>query len=296
MGIAVHDVIYSLQSLPDGPGKYHAIGRTEIGGGVAANAAVAVSRLGGQSRYIGPVGDDSLGDRIVRDLKSEGVDTDNVRLVPGVNSPLSAIAVAAGGERIIINHSDDRLFEEAGSMTGSDLAGSDAVLADVRWVEGAAVTLQWAKEQGIPGVLDYDVGNRPSASLLPLASHVVLSADALQQLTGTSDITDGLQSIRKETSGWLGVTNGEEGTYWIEDDALRRQPTFEVAVVDTTGAGDVYHGALALALSRGVDDMSEAIEFASAAAALTCTTFGGRNGIPTGDEVRTFLAKRKRAG
>ena len=65
--------------------------------------------------------------------------------------------------------------------------------------------------------------------------------------------------------------------------------------MDTTGAGDVYHGALALALSRGVDDMSEAIEFASAAAALTCTTFGGRNGIPTGDEVATFLAKRKRA-
>lgn len=292
VGIAVQDLIFSLQTLPTGPGKYHASTRTEVGGGVAANAAVAVSRLGGHSRYVGALGEDHFGEAIVRDLNAAGVDTDRVRRVNGLASPLSSIAVGPRGERLIVNHSDSKLFDQARAIEDSDLEGSDAVLVDVRWPKGAEAALKWAAGHGVPGVVDYDVGNRPCQFLLPLASHVVFSADALRDLTGAAKLDDGLRIVGEGTSAWLGVTEGEEGTYWMEDHAFMQQPAFEVPAVDTTGAGDVYHGALALILSQGTDDIRNAIKFASAAAAITCTIFGGRNGIPTGDEVHAFLAER----
>jgi sulfofructose kinase len=293
VGIAVHDVIFSLTSLPSGPGKHHATGRIEVGGGVAANAAVAVSRLGGQPRYIGPLGEDDLGEIIIRDLNAGGVDTKRVRRIHGVTSPLSSIVVGADGERLVVNHADAGLFEQAEEITDRDMDGSEAVLVDVRWVEGATAALDWAIRHGVPGLLDYDVGNRPARNLLDLASHVVFSAAALGELTGKSDLEQGLRAIAEETPAWLAVTAGAEGTYWIEGEAIAHLPAFEVPVVDTTGAGDVYHGALAWFLAGDKTHMRNAIEFASAAAALTCTTFGGRTGIPSGEEIRAFLEERE---
>ena len=289
VGIAVQDIVFRLGSIPTTPGKYHAIERNETGGGVAANAAVAISRLGGEARLIGAVGDDPAGDAILADLEAEGVATKSVRRVAGIRSPLSAVVVDRNGERLIVNHTDDRVFADVAIPSQDELDGSDGVLADVRWPPGSSAALQWARNHDVPGVLDFDVGSRPTGQLIHEASHVVFSAKALTTYVGEASPTDALMAVLGETDAFVAVTAGAEGVYWLEGDQLKHMPAFDIQVQDTTGAGDVFHGAFALAVADSGRDMSETMRFASAAAAITCVTFGGRAGVPNQSEVQAFL-------
>lgn len=288
VGIAVRDLIFSVESLPSGPGKVHAIHRQEVGGGPAANAAAAIARLGGSARFIGPLGDDSLGRELTDELAVLGVDLSRVRSVMGAKSPLSAVAVDSSGERSIVNHTDPRLFEHADSITAPDLANADAVLADVRWSEGAASALDWARRNGIPGIVDFDIGAASSEPLLAAATHVVFSAPALRQVSGLQDLIRALDAVSAMTRAWLAVTDGPRGSLWLENGEARHLDAFDVDAIDTTGAGDIYHGVFALSLAEGNTEV-DAIERASAAAAISCTRFGGRAGAPDRDELERFL-------
>ena len=290
VGIAVLDVIFSLPELPSGPGKNHATDLVEVGGGVAANAAVAISRLGGTARLVGALGDDQMGSLIRADLEREGVDVGGVRTVSDMSSPLSAVAVDPAGERMIVNHTAPGLFEKAPMLTPVDVAGSDGILCDVRWPEAASAALHWAREEGVPSVVDYDVGNEPAGELIRLATHVVFSADALRGVARLDALAEALESVSQTTDALVAVTVGEKGTIWLDEEGIQHEPAFEVDVVDTTGAGDVYHGALALQLANGSSDIRQAVRFASAAAALTCASFGGRSGIPTAEQVKRLMA------
>ncbi len=292
VGIAVRDVIFSVESLPAGPGKTHATARREVGGGPAANAAVAISRLGGATRFIGPLGDDPLGEELVEELSTLDVDTSRVRSIPDASSPLSTVVVDPTGERTIVNHTDRRLFEEAEPIVDGDLDGADAVLVDVRWLNGAVTALEWAGDRGIPGIVDFDIGADESLPLLEKASHVVFSSDALRRVAGKADLETALLEVSRHTGAWMGVTDGPEGTFWLDNGVVHHAAAFEVDVVDTTGAGDIYHGVFALALAEGKSE-KEAIELSSAAAAISCTRFGGRSGIPDRRELEAFLEERQ---
>jgi sulfofructose kinase len=292
VGITVRDIIFSVESLPSGPGKTHASDRHEVGGGPAANAAVAIAKLGGQARFIGPIGNDALGSELIDELMRLGVDTSRARTVPNQKSPLSAVVVDGSGERSIVNHTGPGLFDEAVLVEATDLEGVDAVLADVRWFDGAVAALEWARSTGIPGIVDFDIGARDSQPLLDGASHVVFSADAIRSLSGHSELGRCLEEVSKQTDAWLAVTDGPNGTFWLDEGQVRHADAFEVDVVDTTGAGDIYHGAFALALAEGKTE-TEAIELSSAAAAISCERFGGRTGIPDRDELEAFLEERQ---
>lgn len=122
------------------------------------------------------------------------------------------------------------------------------------------------------------------------ASHVAFSQAALAATAETNDPVAGLLRMRAETSAWLAVTAGEEGAWWLDGDSVQHVPAFAVEVVDTVGAGDVFHGALALGLGEGQDEAS-AIRFAAAAAAVKCTKPGGRAGVPTRPEVEALLER-----
>lgn len=288
IGLAVRDVIFTVDQLPTGPGKTHASGRSEAGGGPAANAAVAVAGLGGEAWFIGVLADDDMGRLLIEELGSRRVDTSRVRRVEGRQSPLSSVIVDDTGERAIVNHTDETMFNTASPPSDDDLEGASAVLVDVRWPDGAEAGLRWARDHQVPGVVDYDFGDRRGSHLAELGSHVVFSAGALSRLTGASDPGEGLRKARELTSAWLAVTIGEEGTIWLDDDRPRHVPAFEVETVDTTGAGDVYHGVFALELARGTGEI-EAMRLASAAASLSCTRLGGRDGVPTRDDLTRFL-------
>ncbi len=288
IGIAVIDLIFEVETLPQGGGKYYATSFREVGGGVAANAAVAVARLGGNARYIGRVGDDALGDQIIADLTAAGVDV-TVDKVRELTSPVSSVLVDAAGERTIVNYTPRDLFDGGDVASASDLGEVDAVLVDVRWPDGAAAALRAAAAASIPSVFDFD---RPMESggdaLLGLASHVVFSAAALAATAGTDDPVAGLSRMAERTDAWLAVTVGPGGVHWRHAGRLHHLPAFAVDVIDTLGAGDVFHGALALALGEG-QAPAEAVRFASAAAALKCTRPGGRSGAPDRADVNELL-------
>ncbi|MCP3853299.1 MAG: ribokinase [Actinomycetia bacterium] len=289
VGIAVMDYLFQMNQLPLGGGKYYANSYREVGGGVAANAAVAVARLGGTAKYIGRVGDDPAGARIVADLGELGVDVGDVTSVPGVASPVSAVLVDRTGERTIINHTPAELFAPGTGPLPGGLGDAGSILVDVRWPEGAAHALAVAREAGIPSVFDFD---RPmpddGAQLIGLATHIAFSESALAATSLTPDPVEGLQVLRSRTDAWLAVTAGSAGVWWLEGEEVNHQPAFPVKAVDTVGAGDVFHGALALTLAEG-QAAASAVEFASAAAALKCTKPGGRAGAPTRPEVEELL-------
>ncbi len=294
VGIAVQDLVFSIPRTLAGGAKNLATSLRTVGGGPAANAAVTIARLGGRARLIVKLGDDAVGDSIVDDLRRNGVEVSGVRRLRGVPSPLSSVAVDPGGERTIVNHTDRRLNDGAGAVTIDELDGTAAVLVDLRWPDGARSALAAAAALGIPSVVDFDLtGDDPPFDVVQVASHVVFSQPALMKLAATNDVDRALRSVAGSTPAFVAVTLGADGVRWVERDSIRSQPAFAVDVVDTLGAGDVFHGAFALAIAsdRSIDD---AMRFAAGASALTCTTPGGRAGIPDRAQLESFLESRTR--
>ena len=289
VGIAVLDHLFQVDELPAGEGKFYAQGYREVGGGVAANAAAAVVKLGGRARYVGRVGADAAGERITADLAALGVNVSAVESVDGLASPVSAVLVDGAGERLIVNHTPSELFTGGPVDRAAQIGDADAVLVDVRWPDGAVEALAAAQAAGVPSVFDFD---RPMADggerLIGIASHVVFSRDALAVTAGTADVAAGLSRVRESSPAWLAVTTGGDGVWWLDDDGAHHQEAFPVDVVDTVGAGDVFHGAFALALGEGRSE-PEAVEFAAAAAAIKCSRPGGRDGTPNRDDVERLL-------
>ncbi len=138
-------------------------------------------------------------------------------------------------------------------------------------------------------VLDGDVTPQDISELVALSDHTAFSAPGLQRLTDKTDAGTALAKAQMLTKGHVYVTQGGQGCLWLENDSLHHQPGFAVEVVDTTGAGDVFHGALAVSLAQGAE-CEEAVRFASGVAALKCTQPGGRAGIPDCDQTRSFLS------
>ncbi|POP43781.1 ribokinase [Superficieibacter electus] len=289
VGITVLDRIWYLNDLPKEGGKYVANNYTEVGGGPAATAAVAAAKLGAKVDFIGRVGDDDTGKRLLAELESLGVNTRYTRIYNGARSSQSAVLVDAGGERIIANYPSPDLPADASWLAEIDFSQWDAVLADVRWHEGAKAAFTLARQQGIPAILDADITPQDITELVALSDHAAFSAPGLRRLTGSEDISVSLKKAQMLTNGHVYVTQGAQGCYWLEKKELQHQPGFTVDVVDTTGAGDVFHGALAQAIAQKTD-IGAAVRFASAVAALKCTRPGGRAGIPDCDQTRSFLS------
>jgi sulfofructose kinase len=291
LGMSALDAIYQVAAIPATPTKVLASAFTECGGGMAANASVAVARLGGAATYWGRVGADDVGTRILRELAAEGVDTTAVRRVPGAASSSDAILVDAQGERLICAYTDPALDPDPTWLPLDGIAQFDAVLADVRWPAGAAALFEAAAAAGIPAVFDGDIG--PPEALLDLArraTHVVFSEPGLAQAAGISPAGRALERIGTVLPGIVGVTLGADGFLWRDGAVERRVAAPRVAAIDTLAAGDVWHGAFALVLGEN-KRVPEAARFANAAAALKCTRSGGRRGAPTREEVDDFLAK-----
>ena len=291
LGMAVLDRIFAVPVLPSGATKLYATSVLEAGGGPASTAAAAIVRLGGRARLFARLGADTVGDAIVAELAREGVDATGVRRIPGARSAWSAVAVDPAGERMILNTPGAGLDVRAPWLQASDLAGAGALLVDMGWPAGAAEALRAARAVGVPSVLDADLGpHEGAAALIGLADHVAFSAAGLAHHSGTSDPVAGLRRIRaKARDAVLGVTMGAAGFAWLDGDVVRRIPAPAVTAVDTLGAGDVFHGAYALALAEQVP-MPAVFAFANAAAALKCTRPGGRLGIPDREEVDALLS------
>lgn len=286
VGALTFDTIFRLERLPPGPGKYLPLEAVEVAEGMAAAQAASIVRLGGRAALWASAGTDAVGDRLVADISGAGVDIAHVRRLTVARSGFSSIFMDPSGERMIVPHYDAALAAPPTAVP--DFTAYSAVMADVRWPAAAALALSGARAAGIPGILDADVAPREVLDrLVPLASHVVASEGGAAALTDGADPEMAVSQLADWQGGFVAVTAGERGCWWTDRGTIRHAPAPAVVVVDTLAAGDVFHGAFALGLVEG-RGMDEIIRFASVAAAIKCTRFGGRLGCPTRDEVAAF--------
>lgn len=287
VGALTMDTIFRLERLPEGAGKFIPLDAVEVAEGMAAAQAATIARLGGDVALWASAGDDAIGDRLVAQISAEGVDTSRIRRVPGARSGFSTIFMDVRGERMIVPKYDTDLM--ARPDAAPDLAGFDAVMTDVRWPGAAELALMAARRAGIPGILDADVGPpEVIARLVELATHVVASEGGAALVTGASSPALAAERLSASHPGFVCVTAGEKGCWWGEGGTVRHTPAPMVEAVDTLAAGDVFHGAFAYGFVQGWPH-ERTIAFASAAAAIKCTRFGGRLGAPTRAEVEAFL-------
>lgn len=291
VGVVVLDEVFRLPALPEGDGKYFASALLEGGGGMAATAAVAAARLGGRVAFHGRIGNDAAGRFLEAALTQAGVAAGGCRTVPGARTSRSAVLVAGRGERMIILHVDPTLDRDPGWLPLEAIAASDAVLADIRWPEGARAAFAAARRgEGGIAVLDADLTDDPAAAdLLPEASHVVFSEGGLARLVGAADLAAGLARAAEATGATVAATAGARGCFWREGGRLRRLPAPSLPVQNTLGAGDVFHGAFALALAER-RPLAAALAFATAAASLKCTRPEGWTAMPSRDAVERLAA------
>jgi sulfofructose kinase len=297
-GIAVLDAVFRVPRFPVPEAKTQASELLFVSGGCAANAAVAIARLGGRARFVGPLGGpagaEPIGDRIVAALAAEQVDSAWCPRVPGVASSMSSICIDPDGERAIVNYRDDRLANARPGEPSAIVARADAVLADNRFPEFVLPICAAARARGIPVVLDADQPTRTTDALLGAATHVVFSAEGLRATAGTDDLGAGLERIAGTSRAFLAVTDGHNGVFWRAPGMAGKSlwmSAFPIRPIDTLAAGDVFHGAFALALAEGSEEIF-AMRFAAAAAAIKCTRFGGISGAPGRAEVEALLAAR----
>lgn len=291
VGAAVLDTVYMLPSLPSGGGKYLPTAAYQFAAGMASSAAAAIARLGGTVSLWASVGLDEAGKRVISELTAEAIDCSGVQARDGIRTAMATTLVDAAGERMVVPYYDPRLREPADWLDFSRTADFDAVLVDVRWPTAAEPVLRAARENGVPTILDADVSPLETLErLAPLADYPIFSEPAAYLLSGEKTIDGALGSLAERLGGMVAITAGPLGTYYQASPGagIKRRPAPRVDAVDTLSAGDVYHGAFALATAEG-SSLEESIDFANAAAALKCTRPGGRLGSPNRKELADFL-------
>ena len=282
-GMAVADFVFRVRALPVRAEKYRAESLETVVGGPAANAAIAVARLGGRAHLVTRLGEDAIADTVRADLEVEGV---SCRIRHRGRSPVSAAMIGAAGERQVVNFPGEALVEEAGAL---DDTAPAAVLVDAHWTNAALAGLALARSRGVPGVVDAEAP--VTEAVLEAASHVAFSRAGLTAFTGIDDKEAALLGAACRLDAWICVTDGAAGVSHVCGDRVMTVPAFPVHAVDTLGAGDVWHGAFALRLAEGADETA-AIRFANAAAALKCTGFGGGRASPDRATVEQLLEDR----
>ena len=291
IGMPVRDLTFRVQGLPARGFKVGAEHFEEIAGGNALNAAIAISRLGGRAAICGPMGDaDETSSRYIFDKMAElGIEMQDIVHMPGLVTPISAIMIDPSGERTIITFRDPELWKVQLPDNDKLLEDCDAILTENRCAAFCTGLCAEARRRGIPVVVDVDSAMSMREGLLTASSHLIFSSEALQATADVADDAAALQKLAKVTSSFLAGTRGPQGTVWLDPNgALRQTAAFPVHTVDTLGAGDVFHGAFVLGITEK-QGIQEALRFASAAAALKCTRFGGAFACPQRSEVEALL-------
>ncbi|MDW8313460.1 MAG: PfkB family carbohydrate kinase [Rhodovarius sp.] len=270
-GQALLDHCFYVDEIEQAPSKVTARRYRATVGGMAAHAAIAAARLGARVHFWGRIGEDANGEAVAAALAAEGLELSGLRRIPGARTPLSAVLVDKRGERAIVTWRGEGLSAEADWLPLSTLDGAGAVLSDPRWPEGARTAFTAARSRGVPSVLDAEKSEaRLLVELVPLADHVIFAEGGLAVHSPGLPAAEALcRILSRHALASVAVTRGERGVLWLARgmDRPAHLPAFPVEATDTTGAGDVFHGAFAVAIAEG-RPVPEALRFAAAAGAL----------------------------
>jgi sugar/nucleoside kinase (ribokinase family) len=287
----VRDLTFRVSGLPARGSKENATHFDEICGGNALNGAIGIARLGGRASICGPMGDarETSSRYIFEKMAEEGIEMQHIVHMPGLVTPISNIMIDPSGERTIVTFRDPELWKVRLPDANTLLEDCDAILTESRCAAFCTELCAEATRHGIPVIVDIDHAISLREGLLTASSHLVFSSEPLQETAGIADDGEALRKISKLTPSFLAGTRGPQGTIWLDErQNLQQTPAFPVHTVDTLGAGDVFHGAFALAITEK-QELRAALRFASAAAALKCTRFGGAFAAPQRAELEAFL-------
>ncbi len=262
------------------------------GGGPCATALVAAARLGAKAAFCGTVGDDGRGAQIMKGLADERVDTQGVKVRRGVESPAAfcwieqltgkrSIAWTRGGAKPLSPREIDRAL----------IRQSDVLHFDGHQTQAALAAAKLARQHGVTVSIDAGTLVPDIDELLGHCDIIIASEKFAARYTGVTSPKKALRRLFAGPCRFAAVTLGKKGSLGFDGTMLIKCPPMDVPVVDTTGAGDVYHGAFAYAYATG-STWPACMRFATAVAALKCTAFGGRTAIPDLKTTQKFLRKQ----
>jgi sulfofructose kinase len=290
------DRVLTVPHLPgaaDAASKMRVASATRSCGGQVATAVAACAALGLRASYAGATGDDDDG-RLVREtLSTRDVHLHNLHTVTGAPTRWATILLDPTGERVVLWDRDERLSLTDAQVAAIDVGAARLIHVDDTDVRASIQLATMARAAGKLVTTDIDAGAQvrgaevPGAGarvLLTLATHPILSEEALAVLSGEADPERGLRALRRECAGVLCVTLGARGALALEGDILLSAPGIPVTPVDTTGAGDVFRAGFIFGLLAGWP-VAETLRFANRAAALSCTRLGAISGVPTLAEI-----------
>jgi sulfofructose kinase len=291
VGLNAMDTICVLERFPERNTK---VGirevRTEPGGQVAT-ALATCARFGLSTRYIGCVGDDELGRAQLQSLRDAGLATDLVQVIRGAATQMAVILLEKDvGERTVLWHHDPLLVYPENALRRDMIASARILHLDGCDTTAALQAARWAREAGIPVVIDIDeLYDQSTEQLLRHVDYLIAAEDFAARTVPDAPPEDAVKVLADRYGcPVVGITLGRRGAVFLERGRLIQAPGFEVRVMDTTGAGDVFHGAFLYGVLQGWT-VTETATFANAAAALKCTQFGARRGIPQLDQVLSLL-------
>jgi sugar/nucleoside kinase (ribokinase family) len=290
--VAIDDLLY-VPSFPSADTKLQILRRERQCGGLTATAMVAAARLGSRCAYAGTLGEDELSQFVVDAFRHEGVDATHIRRRSGARPIHSIVIVDLSRQTRTILYDLEGVLGAQEDWPHADVIRAARILfVDHFGTEGMIRATKIAREASIPVVADFESDVMPRfGDLLALVDHLLISCEFGERLTGEKEPARIAAQLWTSERQAVVVTCGAAGCWFVDADRPDRpqhRPAFAVAVVDTTGCGDVFHGAYASGLARGLG-LEERVRFASASAALKATRPGGQAGCPTLADVEAFL-------
>ncbi len=293
VGLNATDTLIPLPSFPERGSKMVYRSETILPGGQVASTVVACQHWGLRTRYVGKLGDDAAAALHHAAFAREGVET-RIATVAGGVSPQSLILVDAEGERTVLNRRDDRLVLQPEEIQREWIVNARALHIDGHDTAAATLAAGWAREAGIPVVADLDELYPGVEALLEKIDYAVVSRDFPSRLMGEPDLETALRRMHSRFGAKLAAaTLGQDGVLAWDGRSFQHSPAYRVPVVDTTGAGDIFHAGFIYGLLQGWP-LARQLDFACAAAALNCTAAGARGGIETLEAIERLIGTGKR--
>ena len=290
IGTPYYDMVINVSKMPGLDGAAGANEAFYQGGGKVATAMAAAARLGRSAGMMAKVGENHRGQFIINDFRYNGVDTSAIIVdAPGTSSPFClSLSEEEHKTRIFIGKEGT-----AGELLPEEIdyeyLGKAKYLHLENGRPASAAAALFAREHGIVTVMDADNYQEGIVKLLPCLDVFIASEFFYRDMFGNLPYEEGCRKLLEAGPSTAIVTLGSRGSVGMTaQDGFFRTESFQVPVRDTTGAGDVFHGAYIVGLLEGMD-APECARFASAVSAIKCTCFGGRTGIPNRDTVQRFL-------
>lgn len=288
VGAGTYDLVYSVDHHPNPDEKIRADSFLGCGGGPAANGAVTVSRFGLNSAFVGYLGYDIFGQAHYEELLQAGVLTKHV-VRGNYSSALSVVIVKPDGSRALVNYRKTESFLQPEMVDLSDIS-TKVILFDGHEPQISPSLAKAARKKNIVTVLDAGSIHRGTEELAGLVDYLVCSEKFGLEFSGEKNELQALEKLGPYAETVV-ITLGPKGLVWKNAEGSGSLPAYKVRAVDSTGAGDVFHGVLAACLSEN-KNWAESLRYASAAGALCCTKTGARPGIPTRQEIKEFLVSQ----